>query len=58
MNVITTPESRQKCGGKVDKVYAADCPVCIYKLKRRHLMEAFFLIIAILKELHVLNGFK
>lgn len=34
MNVFATPACRQKCGGKVEKVYAANCPVCIHKQKK------------------------
>lgn len=42
----------------MEKVDAAYCLVCIYKQKRRHLMEACFLAVAIPKEFDVLNGFN
>lgn len=58
MSVITKPNCRHEYGGKVEKVYGVDCPVCFYKQKRQHPVEAFFLTISIAKEFRVLNSFK
>lgn len=32
MNVINSPECRQKSTGKVEKVFVAGWPVCVYNL--------------------------